>query len=35
MAEASHEKQRDIEAADKLDFESWRKNYLSPAQLRV
>jgi len=35
MAESSHEKQRDIEAADKLDFESWRKNYLSPAQLRV
>jgi glutamate--cysteine ligase len=35
MADASHRRQREIEATDKLDFEAWRQNYLSPAQLRV
>jgi glutamate--cysteine ligase len=35
MADASLRKQREIEAADKTDFEAWRQNYLSPAQLRV
>jgi glutamate--cysteine ligase len=35
MADASLRKQREIEAADKVDFEAWRQSYLSPAQLRV
>lgn len=35
MAAESLDKQRAIEAADTLDFETWRRNYLSPEQLRA
>ena len=35
LAGASLAKQRDIEAADTLPFETFRQNYLSPASLSV
>ena len=35
LAGASLAKQRDIEAADTLPFETFRQNYLSPASLNL
>jgi glutamate--cysteine ligase len=35
MAEESLEKQRQAEAADTLDFETWRTDYVSPEKLRA
>ncbi len=35
LAEDSIAKQREIEAADKVDFETYRQRYLSPESLRV
>jgi glutamate--cysteine ligase len=33
MARASAAKQRQLEAQDRVDFETWRRNYLDPASL--
>lgn len=33
MAQASHHKREAIEAADEVDFESWRRAYLDPSTL--
>ena len=35
MARASLAKQRQIEAADRVDFETYRKKYLDPQNLRI
>jgi glutamate--cysteine ligase len=35
LAEESIRKQREIEAADRVDFETYRQKYLSPESLRV
>jgi len=35
LAEESLEEQRRIEAGDKVDFETFRQQYLSPALLKV
>jgi glutamate--cysteine ligase len=34
LARASLAEQRDIEASDRIDFETWRRQYLNPANLR-
>ncbi len=34
-AQASHDKRRAIEAADRVDFETWRQAYLAPERLQV
>jgi glutamate--cysteine ligase len=35
LARASLAEQRDIEAADRIDFETWRRDYLDPAKLKI
>ena len=35
LASASIAKQRQIEAQDRVDFETYRKNYLDPQKLRI
>jgi glutamate--cysteine ligase len=35
LARASLAEQRDIEASDRLDFETWRRDYLDPAKLDI
>ena len=35
LARASSTKQRQIEAQDRVDFETYRKNYLDPQNLKI
>ena len=35
LARASLEKQRETEAADRIDFETWRRRYLDPQKLKA
>ncbi len=35
LARASLAEQRDIEASDRIDFETWRRQYLDPANLKI
>ncbi len=35
LARASLAEQRDIEASDRVDFETWRRDYLDPAKLKI
>ena len=35
LARASLAEQRDIEASDRVDFETWRRDYLDPAKLKL
>jgi glutamate--cysteine ligase len=35
LARTSLAEQRDIEASDRVDFETWRRDYLDPAKLKI
>jgi len=35
LARSSLAEQRDIEASDRIDFETWRRQYLDPANLKI